>query len=873
MQALLVSEDDRLALHDPRQHLESLTRLSIERLAGGDAFAAFIYADRRCRLAAPRADDFVLRSEALQRLGLKNSATADLLRANALDPTSLLVNQRLIEAGGEETGDAARWVVSDPRSSQPLLDAATRALLDRGCPAVGSITVDANRLTGWIAWADTRPVTLRVETEGGAHDVPMTAMPEASEGRVPPRVRLALRLESPFVRFFLLIDGEVCDEAFCSLRLNPVAEQHPVALTGGHRDEEREPETGPSRRRVTIIVPVYDDVEVTRRCLEAVAAQEADDVELRVLLVNDASPAPAMAPLLAEAASRPGFDLIVNDRNLGFIGAVNRALAEVTAGDVVFLNSDVVLPPGAIRKLAAAAARPGVGIVNPLTNNGQFNSFPSVRQDNAFGDERRIAEIDRAAEEVAPGLIVETPGGIGYCMYVTRACLDAVGPIPEVYLRGYYEDVEFCLRAKERGFDTVCAVDCYVGHKGTASFKGEKQRLVSRNERVNDLRFPRHGPRVRAFRRADPLGPSRAAIEALAFPLGTADVVVAGSAVYAGVLQTRAKALEKAGSSAIRLAWSVANGTLGVRLQRSDEAEPRQRVFRLDGPESRADLEKEVLALQPRRIELAGSPGAFAPVLDALLQGGLDFGVLLCESLGQSAVLERGCLRLDEAEPCSTCVENFDLNWRPHGIGHKLFRAWEQQRGEPKLFVPMDAMSHELATDLAGDAFQGSRFEPFVPAAPPRPRATASFRSMLALPYPEPSLATERLLAVLAATLLRRSDGWQLVLLGGGLDDRRLMSTGNVFVSGPVGNEDYEEALLHYGAARLFAPQRWSGYGLIARLAETTMLPKAYFDWSIDALPAMAGDLSIDPRVCDAKAAQAVAGWLGASIAGQRHVD
>ena len=43
------------------------------------------------------------------------------------------------------------------------------------------------------------------------------------------------------------------------------------------------------------------------------------------------------------------------------------------------------------------------------------------------------------------------PSGVGFCLYITRAGMEAVGQLSEIYSRGYYEDVDFCLKAHEMG--------------------------------------------------------------------------------------------------------------------------------------------------------------------------------------------------------------------------------------------------------------------------------------------------------------------------------------------------------------------------------------------------------------------------------------
>ena len=118
--------------------------------------------------------------------------------------------------------------------------------------------------------------------------------------------------------------------------------------------------------------------------------------------------------------------------------------------------------------------------------------------------------MDDAARVANGGGAIVLPTGIGFCLYIRRACIDAVGPLSDLYTRGYYEDVEFCLRARETGFRNVCATGVFVGHAGARSFLGEKRSLVVRNLVVLEARFPEHRLECAAFLKADPLAPALA---------------------------------------------------------------------------------------------------------------------------------------------------------------------------------------------------------------------------------------------------------------------------------------------------------------------------------------------------------------------------
>ncbi len=95
---------------------------------------------------------------------------------------------------------------------------------------------------------------------------------------------------------------------------------------------------------LNVIVPVYDGVNETRRCLDALFAQKSEH-RMRIVIVDDAGPDPAMKDLLADYATRPGAVVVENPFNLGFVGSVNRALLNCPRGDVLLLNADAILPP------------------------------------------------------------------------------------------------------------------------------------------------------------------------------------------------------------------------------------------------------------------------------------------------------------------------------------------------------------------------------------------------------------------------------------------------------------------------------------------------------------------------------------------------
>ncbi len=198
--------------------------------------------------------------------------------------------------------------------------------------------------------------------------------------------------------------------------------------------------------------------------------------------------------------------LLRNQRNLGFAASVNRALAQRRDEDVLLLNADTIAPQRLIERLSAAAyQRADTGTVTPLSNNGEYTSLPHRFRVNPMLEPAAAAEFDRRLAEAFGADTVEMPNGIGFCLFIRRSMLDAVGGLSTAFGRGYGEDIEFCLRGAAAGFRNLCSLGVYVPHEGGRSFGGLKRALVKRNLRRLSLAYTSYQRASELFVEADPV--------------------------------------------------------------------------------------------------------------------------------------------------------------------------------------------------------------------------------------------------------------------------------------------------------------------------------------------------------------------------------
>jgi GT2 family glycosyltransferase/glycosyltransferase involved in cell wall biosynthesis len=278
----------------------------------------------------------------------------------------------------------------------------------------------------------------------------------------------------------------------------------PMAPAAGDWDRVR-PAMNGSNAEVDVIVPVYRGYDETLACIHAVLAN-AQQTPFNLLVINDRSPEPALTDALRGFASRGLFDYLENDENLGFVRTINKGLARRGSRDVVILNSDAIVHGDWIdRLLAHARSDARIATITPFSNNATICSYPISNRDNLLALEASLAELDDFAKICNQGARTIAPTGVGFCMYLRGAVIDAIGGFDaEAFGHGYGEECDFCRRAAEAGYINVLAHDVFVYHAGQVSFAERAKTERAANQRALAAKHPDYPMRVSLYIRADP---------------------------------------------------------------------------------------------------------------------------------------------------------------------------------------------------------------------------------------------------------------------------------------------------------------------------------------------------------------------------------
>lgn len=216
-------------------------------------------------------------------------------------------------------------------------------------------------------------------------------------------------------------------------------------------------------KTVAIIVLNYNGQQVLSDCLASLQLIKLPSgyKHLTILVDNGSSDGSQKAAI--KQFSRTV--LIQNQTNLGFAKAMNRGIKralKLGADFVLLLNNDTVVRPDFLSRLLDGIKAPPVGIAGPILKH-------RVKEQTLYDHGGKINWLLGRTEHFnKPRIVLKQPTArdfiSGACMLIKKAVIERTGLLDEHYFF-YFEDVDFCLRAKKAGWQTVVVPNSIINHK------------------------------------------------------------------------------------------------------------------------------------------------------------------------------------------------------------------------------------------------------------------------------------------------------------------------------------------------------------------------------------------------------------------------
>jgi len=256
---------------------------------------------------------------------------------------------------------------------------------------------------------------------------------------------------------------------------------------------------------LSIVIVSWNVKDLLRRCLASVISDQGPAIRGVEIIVVDNGSSDGSAAMVREEF--PQIRLMANETNVGFTKANNQALAQCRGRYLLLLNPDTEVRPGALGAMVAYMdAHPRVGALGPqlLNPDGSIQSsrrrFPTLATaflestilqlwfpDNAVL--RRYYVLDRPDDTVQ-----EVDWVVGAAILIRREAWDQVGPLDEGFFM-YSEELDWCRRARERGWQVIYLPTAQVVHYGAQSSEQVKpfQHIQFQRSKIRYFR-KHHGP-------------------------------------------------------------------------------------------------------------------------------------------------------------------------------------------------------------------------------------------------------------------------------------------------------------------------------------------------------------------------------------------
>ena len=260
------------------------------------------------------------------------------------------------------------------------------------------------------------------------------------------------------------------------------------------------------RNLISIIIVNWNSSELLRNCLNSIK-QSDSSVHYEIIVIDNDSSDNSVSMVKKEFRD---VILVENEENVGFAKAVNAGIKKSHGNLIFLLNSDCELKESnTLEKVKLFFAQESmVGILGlqmvfpdgiPQASGGQFVSVGQlVKQQILFLDSPVFHRIKNRFRKNESAAFYEVDYVSGACLFVKRDVINDIGLFNDDFFM-YGEDMEFCHRAKQRGWRVAILATVKVVHLKSQSTKKNLEKALLNSIKNNCFLVEEFGGRFKAF--------------------------------------------------------------------------------------------------------------------------------------------------------------------------------------------------------------------------------------------------------------------------------------------------------------------------------------------------------------------------------------
>jgi O-antigen biosynthesis protein len=239
------------------------------------------------------------------------------------------------------------------------------------------------------------------------------------------------------------------------LRRTGVAAEVEIQPSGYYRIFFKLPPNPPP---VTIIIPTKNNQKILERCVESILSN-TDYPNFELIVVDNNSDDQQTLAYFDELEKKDRVTLLKDARPFNFSAINNRAIGFAKSEFILLLNDDTeVINPDWLAEMMGIALQPGIGAVGAkliYPNKTIQHAGVVLGIGGVGGHVHKRISINNYGYFGKAVLMQELSAVTAACLLIRKAVFDEVGGFDDVNLAVAFNDVDLCLKIREKGYRIV----------------------------------------------------------------------------------------------------------------------------------------------------------------------------------------------------------------------------------------------------------------------------------------------------------------------------------------------------------------------------------------------------------------------------------